>query len=483
MKVFISFSSKEQDRAEEVCKFLETNGISCFISSRDLIPGEEYARQLVDNMDSADAVVLVMSKAANESPHVLREIEHAVSHRITILVYPIEEVVLSKSMEYFLMAHQWIRGESSQNDLLLEGLRHLETIKEEGLEHDPKRFLGDETDGPMKMPSSRGESPKKSIKVTKKGIAVSFVIVLAVAIIIAGGIFTTKAINRIKYKKAVETLLSNIKPGDEVNFGSYDYATIEWRVLKVNDDRTMVLVSKDIIAMKVFDSAEGGEYNMYDGADYYSYANHDVSDEDLLLKIRGNNDWAESNIRTWLNSTQEEVYYADRAPSMKAAGSNAYDTEEGFLHTFTEEELALIVPTINETRANSHSENVKDGMITTTDLIYLLSSDELSMFKDAKFKMYAAPSWSCQYEDENVGTYEQFRDMYNTDNYYWWLRDNAGDKINEVYLACTEVEDDVKFVPQSVGAYPYGVRPAVTVKMDSEYWVDEYDAKQLIKGE
>lgn len=168
MKVFISFSSKEQDRAEEVCKFLETNGISCFISSRDLIPGEEYARQLVDNMDSADAVVLVMSKAANESPHVLREIEHAVSHRITILVYPIEEVVLSKSMEYFLMAHQWIRGESSQNDLLLEGLRHLETIKEEGLEHDPKRFLGDETDGPMKKPSSRGKARKSQLRLQRR---------------------------------------------------------------------------------------------------------------------------------------------------------------------------------------------------------------------------------------------------------------------------------------------------------------------------
>ena len=55
-KVFISFSSKQTEEAKRICHLLESQGISCFISTRDLMPGEEYAAQLLNHIDEAKVV-------------------------------------------------------------------------------------------------------------------------------------------------------------------------------------------------------------------------------------------------------------------------------------------------------------------------------------------------------------------------------------------------------------------------------------------
>lgn len=48
-------------------------------------------------------------------PHVLREIERAVSKKKPVIVYKLENVTLSKSMEYFLMTHQWLNAENGKD--------------------------------------------------------------------------------------------------------------------------------------------------------------------------------------------------------------------------------------------------------------------------------------------------------------------------------------------------------------------------------
>ena len=112
MSIFISHSSKDADVALKICEILEKNGKKCFIAPRDIRMGKEYAEEIVNGIDHAQAMVLLMSEHANKSPHVLREVERAVSKSIPILVYALEKVELSKSMEYFLMSHQWMNVES-----------------------------------------------------------------------------------------------------------------------------------------------------------------------------------------------------------------------------------------------------------------------------------------------------------------------------------------------------------------------------------
>ncbi len=123
--IFISFSSSEYEQASKVVDNLEKHNFPCFIANRDLVAGKEYAEQLISNIESAGVVLLMLSKASNNSPHVLREIEFAVSHKIPIIVYKIEEVELSKSMEYFLMTHQWIPDSDDKEKLLLDAVTQI----------------------------------------------------------------------------------------------------------------------------------------------------------------------------------------------------------------------------------------------------------------------------------------------------------------------------------------------------------------------
>lgn len=118
--IFISHSSKDGETATELCNYLEENGKKCFIAPRDIRYGHEYAEEIVNGIDNSGTMVLILSNNSNKSPHVLREVERAVSKCIPIIIYKLEEVELSKSMEYFLMTHQWVnvKAKDGYNNIL-----------------------------------------------------------------------------------------------------------------------------------------------------------------------------------------------------------------------------------------------------------------------------------------------------------------------------------------------------------------------------
>lgn len=100
MYIFLSHSSTNSKLVEEACNYLEKNGFACFLAPRDIRGGHLYAEELVDGIDRSDVVVLFLSKAADDSPHVLREVERAVSRRIPIVVYKLEEFAISNIKVY-----------------------------------------------------------------------------------------------------------------------------------------------------------------------------------------------------------------------------------------------------------------------------------------------------------------------------------------------------------------------------------------------
>lgn len=517
--VFISFSSKNTEEAERICSFLEANGVSCFIATRDLIPGEEYALQLIENLDHVESVVLLLSKDSNESPHVLREIEYAVGHKIPILVYALEEVELSKSLEYFLMTHQWITLTDDRDKKLLEGVGYLlkkspnnpfhratnsnltkgktDALNNDEFTYYSSKFSGKDSSSHNFYSSRRQNNTNKTNSSPgKQGIRKIMPVLLLIALCL---VFVTvyssinrnsttpeqtttdeasnsnQAVNSSTDTDSTQNVSEDtqepvkaLELGDTVLFGSYAGEPIEWRIIHINEYGNYVLLSKDILCMKAFDAAEGGTYNEYEGVDYWSYENHIITDENLSIMVRGNNDWALSNIRTWLNSDEEMVTYSDQAPTKAAVGNNFYNTEAGFLSSFTTEEKSAIVPTTNISIANTFSSNSTNGNMVTTDLVYLLSSDELKWLADANMFLYAKPSAKCIEMDQNTDGYTYFSDAYKIDSYYWWLRDSKEGKINESDIVVTEVEDGYTTVTASVGAYSYGVRPAITVSPSAE---------------
>jgi len=88
-EVFISYSTKDKPIADAVYAQLESRGIRCWIAPRDVLPGEQYAAALVRALRASRLMVLVFSSGANESEHVLREVERAASKKLPRLCSPI----------------------------------------------------------------------------------------------------------------------------------------------------------------------------------------------------------------------------------------------------------------------------------------------------------------------------------------------------------------------------------------------------------
>jgi hypothetical protein len=122
--VFISYSSKDKPTADAVCATLERTGLRCWIAPRDILPGEDWGASIIDAINGSKAMVLVYSSHANESPQIRREIERAVHKQIAVVPFRIEDVPMSKSLEYFISTPHWL-------DALTPPLeRHIEYLAE-----------------------------------------------------------------------------------------------------------------------------------------------------------------------------------------------------------------------------------------------------------------------------------------------------------------------------------------------------------------
>jgi len=106
--VFISYSHADKVIADAACAALEAQRIRCWISPRDGLPGVTYGEAIVGAIKGSRLMVLVFSNTANESPHVLREVERAVNSAIPIIPFRIEDVLPSSKLEYFISAQHWL---------------------------------------------------------------------------------------------------------------------------------------------------------------------------------------------------------------------------------------------------------------------------------------------------------------------------------------------------------------------------------------
>jgi len=107
-RVFVSHSSKDKDIATKVILHLESQGNKCWIAPRDIPPGEDWAESILDGIDGAAAMILVVTPAMNDSPHIRREVERAVSNKIPIIPLIVEQTKFAKWVQYYISAHQWV---------------------------------------------------------------------------------------------------------------------------------------------------------------------------------------------------------------------------------------------------------------------------------------------------------------------------------------------------------------------------------------
>jgi hypothetical protein len=109
-EVFISYSQPDRDCAFEMVARLEGQGINCWIAPRDIAPSADWAAEIMDAISSARTMILIFSAHSNQSPQVRREVERAVHKELSILPFRIEDVLPSKSLEFFLSTQHWMNA-------------------------------------------------------------------------------------------------------------------------------------------------------------------------------------------------------------------------------------------------------------------------------------------------------------------------------------------------------------------------------------
>jgi hypothetical protein len=105
---FISYAKPDLAKAQEICESLERRGFPCWIAPRDVPAGSAYGDEIILGIERSRCLVLVLSEAANQSPFVYREVERAVSKLKPVFPIRIQEVLPSRSLEFFVSTSQWI---------------------------------------------------------------------------------------------------------------------------------------------------------------------------------------------------------------------------------------------------------------------------------------------------------------------------------------------------------------------------------------
>ena len=108
--VFISYATADRIDALKVCKAVERRYTKCWISMRDVPPGENYQEAIVQTLRTARAVVLVFSDAANTSSEIKKELSLASRYNVPVIAFRLKDVEPSDAFAYELSTRQWINA-------------------------------------------------------------------------------------------------------------------------------------------------------------------------------------------------------------------------------------------------------------------------------------------------------------------------------------------------------------------------------------
>ncbi|MCD7905166.1 MAG: S-layer homology domain-containing protein [Clostridiales bacterium] len=127
---------------------------------------------------------------------------------------------------------------------------------------------------------------------------------------------------------------AGISIGDYLQMGTYYGEPILWRCVNI-DENGVLMLSDKIICSKPFDAetslnSETGSHSR---------------DKRNGRKDCGSDYWADSNIRSWLNSNESAgnvTWLCGNPPSADYVNENPYNNEAGFLTNFTSDELSAV---------------------------------------------------------------------------------------------------------------------------------------------
>lgn len=112
-KVFISYTSHDQELANKLCRALESEGLRVWIAPRDIPAGSDYSTAIDQALRQCTHFVVLISEHSMRSKYVKSELTNAFDNDAVILPYFIEQIEPVPGFAFYLKAQQWIYGYNS----------------------------------------------------------------------------------------------------------------------------------------------------------------------------------------------------------------------------------------------------------------------------------------------------------------------------------------------------------------------------------
>lgn len=106
--IFICFSSKDEATAREVVAFLEAHGLKCWISLRDVLPGQNYQEAIVHAIEAAKGIVFLFSDSSSKSGEIKKELSIGGSIDVPVFPLRLSPIVPTGALRYELATRQWV---------------------------------------------------------------------------------------------------------------------------------------------------------------------------------------------------------------------------------------------------------------------------------------------------------------------------------------------------------------------------------------
>ena len=106
--LFVCFSSKDEAVAREVVEALEASELKCWISLRDVLPGQNYQEAIVRALESASGIVFLFSEHSNKSLEIRKELSIGGSINVPVFPLRLSPLAPSGALRYELAIRQWI---------------------------------------------------------------------------------------------------------------------------------------------------------------------------------------------------------------------------------------------------------------------------------------------------------------------------------------------------------------------------------------
>lgn len=106
--VFVSYSRKDQEKADIICQYLDKYGISYWIDRESVHHGNNFKVEIIEAIQTSKVLLFISSFNSNKSPNTVKEVSIAEKYGKVVIPIRIDDSAYDKSLEYDLCNRDWM---------------------------------------------------------------------------------------------------------------------------------------------------------------------------------------------------------------------------------------------------------------------------------------------------------------------------------------------------------------------------------------